>query len=434
MKRKIYKQLLEWKESSNRKPLLLLGARQVGKTWIMKEFGKNNYANVVYINCDEEPLTRELFLHDYDIDRLLISFQAISGETIREESTLIILDEIQEAPRGIHSLKYFQEKAPGYHIMAAGSLLGVTLAQKESFPVGKVDMLHLYPMDFEEFLMAAGEEKLCEMLHLKDAALENSFSQKLTDLLQQYYFIGGMPEIVGSFAHNKDIAEVRRLQSDIIEAYRRDISKHTSRQESIRIGLVLSSLPSQLSKENKRFIYGVAKKGGRAAEFELAIQWLIDAGLVYKIPRVSKIASPLNFYIDMSSFKLFFLDVGLLGCMAGVEPAAVLFGADSLSEFKGMLSEEYVAQQLVSAGYKPCYWSNDRTPAELDFIIEENGGVFPVEVKASVNVRGKSLSQYLKNNPEARGLRFSLRPYERQPRLTNFPLYTLPFNFFQFSR
>lgn len=429
MRRKLYKQLLRWKESGNRKPLLLLGARQVGKTWLMKEFGRNEYENIVYINCDEEPLTRNLFTVDYDINRLLLSFQAISGETINKGTTLIILDEIQEAPRGLHALKYFCENAAEYHIVAAGSLLGVTIASETSFPVGKVDMLHLYPMDFEEFMNATGETKLSDLLRLRDNNLIQPFAQTLTDIMRRYMYVGGMPEIVKSFVESNDLNEVRRLQSDIIEAYRKDISKHASKTESIRIGQVLASLPSQLAKENKRFIYGVAKPGGRAADFELAIQWLIDAGLIYKVPRVRKVAAPLNFYEDISAFKLFFLDVGLLGCMAGINALSIIVNPDSLTEFKGMLTEEYVCQQLVSIGFKPFYWSNDTTPAELDFIIDVDGQPIPIEVKAAVNVRSRSLSQFLKDNPGINGIRFSLAGYVEQDRLTNYPLFTIPYYF-----
>ena len=427
MKRKLYKQLLEWKDSGARKPLLILGARQVGKTWLMKEFGAREYDNIAYINCDDEPLTRELFSNDYDINRLLLGFQAITGQQIAKGRTLIILDELQEAPRGLHSLKYFQEKAPEYHIMAAGSLLGVTIAGQESFPVGKVDMLHLYPMNFEEFLMALNEDALCSILQSKDYQLARSFFEKFKGLLQQYFLVGGMPEIVKAFVDRNDITEVRRLQTDILEAYRRDISKHSSKQESVRIGQVLSSLPSQLARENKKFLFGAAKPGGRAAEFEIAIRWLIDAGLVYKIPRVSKVANPLSFYEDLTAFKLFFLDVGLLCCMSGISPSSLLLDDNSFVEFKGMIAEEYICQQLISLGYKPFYWTNDKSSAELDFIIDMNGKAVPIEVKASVNVRSKSLTQFLKDNTDFSGLRFSLADYIHQDRLTNYPLYAVPF-------
>jgi len=429
MYRKPYKKLLEWKNSEGRKPLILLGARQVGKTWLMKEFGRNEYKNVVYVNCDTEPLTRELFQRDYDIRRLLLGFQAISGETINEHTTLIILDEIQEAPRGLHSLKYFYENAPGYHVIAAGSLLGITLAQQESFPVGKVDVLKIYPMDFEEFMQAMAQPSLCEILSGDDYTLTGAFSGKLIELLNQYYFVGGMPEVVKSFADAGDLNTVRRLQSAIIDAYRKDISKHTSKIESVRIGQVLSSLPSQLAKENKKFVYGLAKKGGRAAEFELAVQWLVEAGLVYKVPRVTKVAQPLKFYEDVSAFKLFFLDIGLLCCMAGVPASLILGASDELVEYKGMVAEEYVAEQLSSAGLDLFYWSNDKTPSELDFVIQYRQEVIPVEVKASTNVRAKSLSQFLKENPDKKGLRFSLLGYKEQDRITNIPLYSLPFMF-----
>lgn len=431
MYRKVYNDLLNWKNSNDRKPLLLLGARQVGKTWLMKEFGRREYKNVVYINCDSEPLTRELFLKDYDISRLLLGFQVISGKSISEGTTLIILDELQEAPRGLHSLKYFCENAPGYHIVAAGSLLGVTLAQQESFPVGQVDMLKMYPMDFEEFLLALDQKPLCDLIAARQWNLLSTFNEQLTWMLRQYYFIGGMPEVVSSFVQSNDLNKVRALQEAIVSAYRMDISKHTSKADSVRIGMVLSSLPSQLAKENKKFIYGAVKSGGRAAEFELAIQWLVDAGLVYKVNRVSRIAAPLKFYENFDAFKLFFLDIGLLCCMGGISSEAILFNSDGLTEFKGMEAEEYVAQQLVAQGYSLYYWSNDRTPAEIDFVIPFSSGALPIEVKASTNVRGRSLTMYLKENPEAEGLRVSLKGYIKQERLTNLPLWALPFGLVQ---
>lgn len=427
MYRKAYKNLLRWKESATRKPMILLGARQVGKTWLMREFGNNEYANVAYINCDNEPLTKELFQSDYDINRLLIGFQAITGQSIDKESTLIILDEIQEAPRGLHSLKYFCENAPEYHVMAAGSLLGVTLAQHESFPVGKVDIMSLFPMDFEEYLEAVGQHNLCDIMRNGDRQLIDTFSTKLSELLFQYYYVGGMPEVVSAFVKDSDLQKVRQIQASIIDAYRKDISKHTTKTESVRIRQVLSSLPSQLVKENKRFVYGVAKKGGRAADFEMAIQWLVDAGLVYKVNRLSKVSMPLKFYEELEAFKLFFLDTGLLGCMSQVPASLILNPADTLTEFKGMLAEQYVAQQLKAAGIELFYWSNDKTPAELDFVIQKDDDVLPVEVKSGTNVRGKSISRFVEQNPDKRGVRFSLLGYRQQERITNIPLYEVPF-------
>lgn len=427
MKRKAYDKLLEWKKSDNRKPLILLGARQVGKTWLMREFGANEYDNTVYINCDNEPLTRELFQNDYDIRRLLIGFQAITGEEIHPGSTLIILDEIQEAPRGLHSLKYFCENAPEYHIIAAGSLLGVALSHKESFPVGKVDMINIYPMDFEEFLNGIGQSDLCGIMSDINSPLVNTFSDKIEEYLFQYYYVGGMPEAVKEFANTANLNAVRNIQSNILEAYRMDISKHASKSEAIKIGQVLSQLPAQLAKENKRFVFGALRKGARAADFENAIQWLSDAGLIYKCNRVSKIMLPLKFYEEMNVFKLFLLDVGLLGCMSNIPATIIIAGTEHISEYKGMMTEQYVAQQLASAGISLNYWSNNRTTAELDFVIQTGSEACPVEVKSSKNVRGKSLSQYLKDYPDAKGFRFSLLDYKEQERLTNIPLYELPF-------
>lgn len=427
MKRKVYKKLLDWKNSNNRKPLLLLGARQVGKTWLMREFGKNEYDNVAYINCDAEPLTRNIFMDDYDISRLTLAFQAITGQTISKGKTLIILDEIQEVPRALHSLKYFCENAPEYHIIAAGSLLGVTLNRNESFPVGKVNIIKVYPMDFEEFLDGIGQSMMCKMLADYKSAAIDSVSTKITEFLYQYYFVGGMPEVVDSFAKHNDLNEVRKLQQAILDSYRMDISKHTSKTESVRIGLVLNSLPSQLARENKRFIYGAAKPGSRAADFELAIQWLIDAGLVFKVPRVSKIAMPLKLYEDISGFKLFFLDVGLLCCMSGVQPADILIKRSNLDAYNGMIAEEYVAQQLTAEGIQLNYWSKENSTAEIDFVIQHSGKVLPIEVKSGTNVKGKSMSQFIKDNPDIKGLRFSLLPYKEQESLTNAPLFSVPF-------
>ena len=304
MKRKIFKELCRWKESESRKPLVLLGARQVGKTWIMKDFGRQEYERVAYVNCDEEPRMKDLLALDYDLDRILLGLQAITGVKIEAGNTLVILDEIQEIPRGLHCLKYFYENAPQYHVMVAGSLLGGTLGRGENFPVGQVDLLHMYPMSFCEFLDAVGDESWNELLRSGDTRLIHGMGPKFIDLLRQYYFVGGMPEAVASYVSRKDLAEVRRVQSAILEAYRNDISKHTTARESMRIGQVLDSLPSQLAKENKKFVYGAIRKGARATDFELAIQWLMDAGIVYKVKRVREVRMPLKFYEDLSAFKL----------------------------------------------------------------------------------------------------------------------------------
>ena len=422
MKRKIYNQLLKWKEDKDRKPLILLGARQVGKTWIMQHFGKEEYKKVAYINCDDEPRMKQLFELDYNIERILLTLQAITGIKVTPGDTLIILDEIQETPRALHSLKYFCEKAPEYHVMVAGSLLGVTLGKGESFPVGKVDMLSMYPMDYEEFLEATGNEGWLEVLHSKDWALIEMMMPKMIELLRQYYYVGGMPGVVCNFIENANLQQVRTLQQKILEAYRRDISKHTSETESARIRQVLDSLPAQLAKENKKFIYGAIRKGARAKDFEIAIQWLLDAGIIYKVSRIKEPKVPVKFYEDFDAFKLFMLDCGLLACMVDAPADQMLIGNNIFTEFKGALTEQYVMQQLKVLGLSPYYWSNAKTPAEIDFIIQKGSRVVPIEVKAEENVRARSLSQFIKDNPQLKGLRISMKGYVNQDWMENIPL------------
>ena len=422
MKRKIYNQLLKWKEDKDRKPLILLGARQVGKTWIMQHFGKEEYKKVAYVNCDDEPRMKQIFELDYNIERILLTLQAITGIKVTPGDTLIILDEIQETPRALHSLKYFCEKAPEYHVMVAGSLLGVTLGKGESFPVGKVDMLSMYPMDYEEFLEATGNEGWLEILHSKDWALIEMMIPKMIELLRQYYYVGGMPGVVSKFIENANLQQVRTLQQKILEAYRRDISKHTSETESARIRQVLDSLPAQLAKENKKFIYGAIRKGARAKDFEIAIQWLLDAGIIYKVNRIKEPKVPIKFYEDFDAFKLFMLDCGLLACMVDAPADQMLIGNNIFTEFKGALTEQYVMQQLKVLGLSPYYWSNAKTPAEIDFIIQKGSRVIPIEVKAEENVRARSLSQFIKDNPQLKGLRISMKGYVNQDWMENIPL------------
>ncbi len=404
---------------------MLLGARQVGKTWIMRHFGEQEYTKVAYVNCDDEPRMKQLFELDYNIDRILMTLQAITDIKVTPGDTLIILDEIQEIPRGLHSLKYFCEKAPEYHIMVAGSLLGVTLGKGESFPVGKVDILSMYPMDYEEFLDATGNEGWTEILRSKDWSLINMMMPKMVEWLRQYYYVGGMPGVVSQFVENSDLQQVRRLQQDILDAYSRDISKHTTETESVRIRQVLSSLPAQLAKENKKFVYGAVRKGSRAKDFELAIQWLLDAGIIYKVNRVKEPKLPLKFYEDFNAFKLFLLDCGLLGCMADAPADQMLIGNNVFTEFKGAFTEQYVAQQLKALNLTPYYWSNSKTPAEIDFIIQYKSRVIPIEVKAEDNVRARSLAQFVKENPELKGLRFSMMGYMDQEWMENIPLISI---------
>ena len=407
MKRKIIQQLKLWKDNPARKPLILLGARQVGKTWVMKHFGLTEFENVAYINCDVEPLAKELFAADYNIPRILLTLQAITGTKIEAGKTLIVFDELQEVERGLHSLKYFQENAPEYHVMAAGSLLGITLGKGQSFPVGKVNVMHLYPMDFEEFLMAAGETDLCDLLHQPDWEILKILSLK--------------------YVEHQNLQEVRDKQAEILDAYRRDISKHTTPTESMRIGQVLQSLPSQLAKENKKFIYNVLKKGARSTEYELAIQWLMDAGLVHKVSRIKELQMPVKFYEDLGAFKLFLLDCGLLGCMTEAPASQMLVGDNVFKEFKGAFTEQFVLQQLVAQGFSPYYWSSDKTPAEIDFVVQTEHRVIPVEVKAEENVRARSMSEYIKNHPDyqLRGLRISMMGYQDQEWMENIPLFAI---------
>lgn len=423
MKRDIYNKLLQWKNDSNRKPLIITGARQVGKTWIMREFGKNEYANVVYINCDNEKRIEILLSEDYNIDRILLGLQAISGVNIKSDKTLIIFDEIQQIPRGLHLLKYFYEENPEYHVVVAGSLLGITLNQGVSFPVGKVDIMEMYPMNFNEFLEAMGQEQLLKVLNTNDWKLIDSLSTKYIELLRQYYYVGGMPEAVCSYCKNKNLAQVRNIQNNILKAYRNDISKHATKSESVKIGQVLDSLPSQLAKENKKFFYGVIKTGARAAEYELAIQWLIDAGIVHKVNRIKEAKMPLKFYEDISAFKLFLLDMGLFACMCDVPASEMLVGNNVFVEYKGAFAEQYVLQQLVCQNVKPYYWSSEKTPSEIDFVIQKDNKIIPIEVKAEVNVKARSLRQFITNNPELKAVRFSMLGYAEQDWMTNIPLY-----------
>lgn len=429
MERSIYSSLKKWKESPTRKPLILQGARQVGKTYILKEFGAREYSEVVYINCDDNNDMQNMFV-DYDIDRIIRSMSAISGVSIKPSTTLLILDEIQEVERGLASLKYFCEKAPEYHVAVAGSLLGITLHEGTSFPVGKVDMLYMYPMDFEEFLLAMGKEQLVELLRNNSWATLTPLRGMLTELLRQYYFVGGMPEAVKAYVERGDIWEVRSIHSKIIDAYRNDMSKHAPKQQVQRINMVWNSIPSQLARDNKKFIYGALRKGARANDFEIAIQWLVDSGLVHKVHRISKPVVPLKFYEDMASFKLFLLDCGLLGALSETPPEQILIGDNVFEEYKGAFTENYVLQQLKSLPRTfVYYYSNDNSTLEIDFVVQHEAHVIPIEVKAEENLRAKSLRQFVTDNSGLHGVRFSMSDYREQDWLTNVPLWAVRWAF-----
>lgn len=426
MKRYIYDSLLAWKAKADRKPLIIHGARQVGKTWIMKTFGKAEYENMIYANCDEEPRLASLFGEDFDISRIILELQAIYNVQVEANKTLIVFDEIQEVPRGLQALKYFHEKAPQIHVMAAGSLLGIALHEGTSFPVGKVDMLTLYPMNFMEFLQAKGEDGYVSLLKNAREQYSEAVATKLIQLLRQYYYVGGMPEVVKSFVERGNVLDVREKQLAILDAYRNDISKHAGKQEVMRISMVINSLPSQLAKENKKFVYGVMRKGARAADFEIAIQWLVDCGIVHKVSRVKKMQAPLKFYEDLSAFKLFFLDCGLLGALAEVSADQMLVGNTIFSEYKGAFTEQYVHQQLRCICPSIYYWSNEQSTAEVDFLVQNNGRVVPIEVKAENNLRSKSLRNIIEDNPELKAIRFSMSNYVNQDWMENIPLYAIP--------
>ena len=429
MERSIYSNLKKWKESPTRKPLILQGARQVGKTYILKEFGAREYSEVVYINCDDNNDMQNMFV-DYDVDRIIRSLSAISGVSIKPSTTLLILDEIQEVERGLASLKYFCEKAPEYHVAVAGSLLGITLHEGTSFPVGKVDMLYMYPMDFEEFLLAMGKEQLVELLRSNSWTALTPLRGMLTELLRQYYFVGGMPEAVKAYVERGDIWEVRSIHSKIIDAYRNDMSKHAPKQQVQRINMVWNSIPSQLARDNKKFIYGALRKGARANDFEIAIQWLVDSGLVHKVHRISKPVVPLKFYEDMSSFKLFLLDCGLLGALSETPPEQILIGDNVFEEYKGAFTENYVLQQLKSLPRTfVYYYSNDNSTLEIDFVVQHDTHIIPIEVKAEENLRAKSLRQFVTDNSGLHGVRFSMSDYREQDWLTNVPLWAVKWAF-----
>lgn len=425
MKRNALQQLCDWKKSSRRKPLIIRGARQVGKTWLMKEFGKKNFKNAVYINFDSNPEMAALFEGSLDVPRLISGLQIYAGEKIVPEKTLLIFDEVQEVPRALTSLKYFCEDAPEYAVISAGSLLGVALHQGTSFPVGKVDFLDLYPMGFTEFLEAAGHENLTELLRSRDWSMITAFKAKYIELLRYYYFIGGMPEAVQTFISENDLKAVRKIQNNILSAYEQDFSKHAPAETVSRIRMVWQSIPAQLAKENRRFVYGALRKGARARDFELAIQWLRDCGLVEQVIRVSKPAVPLPAYAD-EGFKMYVADVGLLGAMSGLDAGTLLQGNRLFSEFKGALTEQYVAQQLRSElGIKPFYWSAERATAEVDFIFQSGMELYPLEVKAEENLKAKSLKVYTDKYAPPLAIRTSMSDFRKENTLINLPLYAI---------
>lgn len=426
MYRLAIERLYEWKNNRYRKPLIIEGARQVGKTWLMKEFGRLAYTDMVYVNFDANSRMKELFASDLQTDRIIMGLEIYVGRKINSDDTLIIFDEVQEVPRALASLKYFCEDAPQYHIICAGSLLGIALHSGTSFPVGKVDFLKLYPLSYKEFLIATGKEQFAKLLESGDFQMITSFKHTYIDTLRQYYFIGGMPEAVCRYSENRDFNQVREIQQRILDAYEQDFSKHAPNETVPKIRMLWNSIPSQLAKENKKFLYGLVREGARAKEYEAAIMWLADCGLVHKVSRVNSANLPLKAYEDLKAFKLFLVDVGLLGCMAGLRQGTLLDGNDLFKEFKGALTEQYVLQQLIAeSDYNIYYYTNDRGSCEVDFVIDIGETAVPVEVKAEVNLKAKSLKVYREKFAPKKAVRTSMADYKEEKYLVNLPLYAV---------
>lgn len=425
MERSLFVKLEQWKNKKKRKPLIIQGARQVGKTWLMKEFGARFFKETIYINFDNNEIMKNVFETDFDISRIISAIKIGYGKSFNVEETLIIFDEIQEAPKALASLKYFYENAPQYAIVAAGSLLGVALHQGTSFPVGKVDFMHLYPLDFYEFVCAMGETKLAQLLVSNDYDMINAYSSKYIELLKKYYYIGGMPEVVQTYVDTDDFYEVRDVQKNLLKYYEEDFSKHAPKEVVPRIMMVWNSIPSQLAKENRKFIYGSMREGARAKDFELAIQWLEDAGLIIRSYRITKPDIPLIAYMEMNSFKMFMSDVGLLGAKANIHAKVLLDGCRIFEEFKGALTEQFVAQQLKASDRELYYYSTENSTGEIDFVIQQEMKCIPIEVKAEENLRAKSLHAFVgKYEPEI-AVRSSMSNFREQDWMVNVPLYVL---------
>ncbi len=425
MERLLMNQLLKWKNKKKRKPLIIHGARQVGKTWIMKEFGKRFYENCVYISFDNNERMKNTFEQDFDIRRIISALKIESGKKIEPQNTLLIFDEIQEVPKAMTALKYFYENAPEYAIIAAGSLLGMSLHEGTSFPVGKVDFMHLFPLNFREFLLAVGEKDLAELLITQDYEMINAFSGKYADWLRKYYFVGGMPEAVLTFIDTDDMKEVRNIQKELLLYYENDFSKHAPKEQISRIQMVWNSIPAQLAKENRKFIYGLVREGARAKDYEIAIQWLMDYGLVHKSYRIKNPGMPLISYMEQSAFKLFMLDVGLLAAKGNLSAKTILEGNKIFKEFKGALTEQYVAQELVAKEIELYYYSTENSSGEIDFVVQNEEYVIPLEVKAEENLRAQSLRAYCRKFEPQKAIRSSMANYREEEWMVNVPLYLL---------
>ena len=426
MKRFALDRLKEWKDKKGRKPLIIRGARQVGKTWLMKEFGNTCFEKVAYVNFDSNTRMKQVFDGEITVERMILAISAETGVSIDSENTLLIFDEVQEVPKALSSLKYFCENAPEYAIVAAGSLLGVALHKGTSFPVGKVDFMNLYPLSFQEFLCALGEERFVSILQGTDVEMVTMFKSKYIDRLREYYYVGGMPEVVQIYAETKDFNRVREIQKNLLNYYQQDFSKHAEVSLVPRLNLVWNSIPMQLAKENKKYIYGQVREGARAKDFELAIQWLLDCGLIHKVQRVNKPSLPLKAYIDFNAFKIFLLDIGLLIAMADLDAQVIIDGNRIFTEFKGALTEQYILQQMISeVGIEPYYFSTANSKGEIDFLLQGRTSIVPVEVKAEENLRAKSLKAFCDKYQPKFAVRTSMSDYREQEWMTNIPLYNI---------
>ena len=426
MKRFALDRLKEWKDKKGRKPLIIRGARQVGKTWLMKEFGNTCFEKVAYVNFDSNTRMKQVFDGEITVERIILAISAETGVSIDSKNTLLIFDEVQEVPRALSSLKYFCENAPEYAIVAAGSLLGVALHKGTSFPVGKVDFMNLYPLSFQEFLCALGEERFVSILQGTDVEMVTMFKSKYIDRLREYYYVGGMPEVVQIYAETKAFNRVREIQKNLLNYYQQDFSKHAEVSLVPRLNLVWNSIPMQLAKENKKYIYGQVREGTRAKDFEFAIQWLLDCGLIHKVQRVNKPSLPLKAYIDFNAFKIFLLDIGLLIAMADLDAQVIIDGNRIFTEFKGALTEQYILQQMIAeVGIEPYYFSTANSKGEIDFLLQGRTSIVPVEVKAEENLRAKSLKAFCDKYQPKFAVRTSMSDYREQEWMTNIPLYNI---------
>ena len=426
MDRFALEKLKQWKEKKNRKPLIIRGARQVGKTWLMKEFGRTCFKKMAYVNFDSNTRMRQVFEGDINIERLILAISAETGVSIDSRDTLLIFDEVQEVPKALTALKYFCEEASEYAIVAAGSLLGVAMHKGTSFPVGKVDFMDLYPLSFREFLCALGEMRFVEILDSSDTDMVTMFKSKYIDRLREYYFVGGMPEVVQSYLDSKDFNQVREIQKNLLNDYQQDFSKHAEATLVSRLNLVWNSIPMQLAKENKKYIYGQVRKGARAKDFELAIQWLMDCGLIHKVQRIKKPGLPLKAYLDLDAFKIYLLDIGLLMAMVDLDARVIIDGNRIFTEFKGALTEQYVLQQLIAdLGIEAYYYSTEKSSGEIDCLLQGKSSILPVEVKAEENLRAKSLKAFCEKYHPACAVRTSMSDYREQEWMTNIPLYNI---------